>query len=51
MPRFCLLVTLLLFGCQSLLPPHLQSWELQQLNVVQWQFLEDHKLTGSSLPV
>jgi hypothetical protein len=28
-----------------------QPWELQQLHVVQWQFLEKQKLTGSSLSV
>ena len=28
-----------------------QSWELEQLNVVQLQFLEQQNLTGSSLPV
>jgi hypothetical protein len=27
-----------------------QSWELQQLHVVQWQFLEKQKVTASSLP-
>jgi hypothetical protein len=32
-------------------PADHQPWELQQLNVVQRYFLEDHKLTGSSLPV
>jgi hypothetical protein len=28
-----------------------QPWELEQLNVVEWQFLEYQKLTGSSLSV
>jgi hypothetical protein len=30
---------------------HHQSWELELLNVVQWQFLEQQKLTASALPV
>jgi hypothetical protein len=30
---------------------HCQAWELEELNVVQWQLLEQQKLTGSSLPV
>ena len=30
---------------------HRQSWELELLNVVQWKFLEQQKLTASALPV
>jgi len=30
---------------------HRQSWEFELLNVVQWQFLEQQKLTASALPV
>jgi hypothetical protein len=30
---------------------HHQSWELELLNVVQWQFLEQQKLTATALPV
>ncbi len=30
---------------------HRQTWELEQLHVVPWKFLEKQKLTGSSLSV
>jgi hypothetical protein len=60
MPRFFVLVDLLLFGSHNLrasagsdtdteTSPHKpsgshQPWELEQLNVVQWQFLDQQKL-------
>jgi hypothetical protein len=59
-PRFCVLnlllqtLALLPMQAQKLLESpssQHQSWELELLNVVQWQFLEQQKRTASALSV